>query len=225
VDGTWADVPELAEPYGINVAVGAWIGAYAEQNEKEIATAIELARTRCNVIRVFIGNEAVLRGDIPIEQMEKYLDRARDAIDRPVSTAEPWNVWLSHPELAQHVDFIGVLLVPYWEGAGLYAAVDDSFAELQRVQQAFPGKEVVVAEIGWPSRGRTRGSAMASETNQAVFLRRFLQRAEKAHLTYYVMEAFDQPWKAHQEGAVGAYWGVYDVNRHLKPAFTGSRVH
>jgi cellulose synthase/poly-beta-1,6-N-acetylglucosamine synthase-like glycosyltransferase len=31
------------------------------------------------------------------------------------------------------------------------------------------------------------------------------------------MEAFDQPWKAFMEGAVGSYWGVYDVNR--KPKF------
>ena len=34
------------------------------------------------------------------------------------------------------------------------------------------------------------------------------------------MEAFDQPWKATQEGAVGAYWGVYDVDRN-----TEVRVH
>jgi exo-beta-1,3-glucanase (GH17 family)/cellulose synthase/poly-beta-1,6-N-acetylglucosamine synthase-like glycosyltransferase len=219
-----AAVPDLADKYGINVAVGAWIGAHADLNEKELATAIELARTRRNVVRVFIGNEVVLRGDIPIEQMEKYLDRARDAIDQPVSTAEPWHVWLSHPELVQHVDFIGVHLFPYWEGVSLDQAVDYSFAEFQRVQKAFPGKEVVVAEIGWPSRGRTRESAVASEANEALFLRRFLKRAEKAHLTYYVMEAFDQPWKAHQEGAVGSYWGVYDVNRHPKFEFTAPIV-
>jgi exo-beta-1,3-glucanase (GH17 family) len=216
-----AAVPELAERYGMNVVVGAWIGPHAEQNEKEIATAIELARTRPNVARVFIGNEVVLRGDIPIEQLEKYLDRAREAILQPVGTAEPWQVWLSHPELAQHVTFIGVHLFPYWEGVSLDQAVDFSFAEFHRVQRAFPGKEVVVAEIGWPSRGPTRGSAVASARNQATFLRRFLRRAEMEHLTYYVMEAFDQPWKAQREGAVGSDWGVYDVNRHLKPGFTG----
>ena len=31
------------------------------------------------------------------------------------------------------------------------------------------------------------------------------------------MEAFDQPWKARYEGSVGAYWGIYDVER--KPKF------
>jgi cellulose synthase/poly-beta-1,6-N-acetylglucosamine synthase-like glycosyltransferase len=38
------------------------------------------------------------------------------------------------------------------------------------------------------------------------------------------MEAFDQPWKAYQEGAVGSYWGVYDVNRAPKFAFTAAIV-
>ena len=45
------------------------------------------------------------------------------------------------------------------------------------------------------------------------------QRAQREGYVYYVMEAFDQPWKARYEGAVGAYWGVYDVDRRPKFAF------
>ena len=52
-----------------------------------------------------------------------------------------------------------------------------------------------------------------------MFLRRFLQRARDEGYIYYLMEAFDQPWKARYEGAVGAYWGVYDVDREPKFAF------
>jgi exo-beta-1,3-glucanase (GH17 family)/cellulose synthase/poly-beta-1,6-N-acetylglucosamine synthase-like glycosyltransferase len=222
--GTLADVPQLAERHGINVTVGAWIDNHLDSNELELDRAIELARTHINVVRVIIGNEDVLRGDIPIELLEKYLDKARDAIGQPVSTAEPWHVWLAHPELADHVDFIGVHLLPYWEGVNVDAAVDYCFAQLRRVQKAFPGKPIVVAEIGWPSRGRTREYAVASDSNEALFLRRFLKRAEKQQIIYYVMEAFDQPWKAYQEGAVGSYWGVYDVNRNPKFAFTEAIV-
>ena len=58
-------------------------------------------------------------------------------------------------------------------------AVDYSFAQFRRLQKAFPGKPIVVAEIGWPSRGRTRESAVASDSNEALFLRRFLKRARK----------------------------------------------
>jgi exo-beta-1,3-glucanase (GH17 family) len=122
--GSLADVPQLAERHGINVTVGAWVDNHKDMDETEISTAIELARTHINVVRVIIGNEVVLRGDIPIEQLEKYLDRARDAIGQPVSTAEPWHVWLAHPELAEHVDFIAVHLLPYWEGVTVETAVD-----------------------------------------------------------------------------------------------------
>ncbi len=33
------------------------------------------------------------------------------------------------------------------------------------------------------------------------------------------MEAFDQPWKAETEGAVGAYWGIWDAERSVKFPF------
>ncbi len=223
-DGTLADVPQLAERHGINVTVGAWIDNHTDANEVELDRAIELAKSHINVVRVIIGNEVALRGDIPIEQLEKYLDKARDEIGQPVGTAEPWHVWLAHPELTEHVDFIGVHLLPYWEGVSVDTAVDYSFAQLRRLQKAFPGKPIVVAEIGWPSHGRTREYAVASESNEALFLRRFLKRAEKEQIIYYVMEAFDQPWKAYQEGAVGSYWGVYDVSRNPKFAFTEAIV-
>ncbi|HET7757299.1 MAG TPA: glycosyltransferase, partial [Steroidobacteraceae bacterium] len=224
VAGTLADVPALAERHGINVAVGAWIDDHREQNQHELETVIELARTHINVVRVLVGNEVVLRGDLSVDELERYLDRARAAIGQPVSTAEPWHVWLAHPELAQHVDFIGVHLLPYWEGVPVDAAVEYSFAQLKRLQRTFPHKPIVIAEIGWPSHGRTRESAVASEANEALFLRRFLTRAAREQAIYYVMEAFDQPWKAYLEGAVGSYWGVYDVNRRPKFEFTAPIV-
>jgi len=217
-------VPELADRHGLNVALGAWLDADRDKNEEQLRTVIDLANTHQNVVRVIIGNEVLFRGDLKVEELARYLDRARASIGQPVGTAETWHTWLAYPELAQHVDFIGVHLLPYWEGVAVDRAVDYSFSQLRRLQKAFPHKPIVIAEIGWPSRGRTRESAVASDANEALFLRRFLQRAEQEQIVYYVMEAFDQPWKAYLEGAVGSYWGVYDVNRHPKFAFTAPIV-
>src|SRR5579864_4604816 len=220
VQGSLASIPELAERRDMNVAIGVWLDDHRDKNELQLQTAIQLADSHVNVVRVLVGNEVLLRGDLPLGELEKYLDRARDAIEQPVGTAETWNTWLTHPELVQHVDFIGVHLLPYWEGVPVDQAVEYSLAQYKRLQKSFPHKPIVVAEIGWPSRGRTHESAVASESNEALFLRRFLARAHKEQLTYYVMEAFDQPWKAYMEGAVGSYWGVYDVNRRPKFEFT-----
>ena len=224
VGGTLSHVPELADRHELNVALGAWLDADRDKNEEQLRTVIDLANTHQNVVRVIIGNEVLFRGDLKVEELARYLDRARASIGQPVGTAETWHTWLAYPELAQHVDFIGVHLLPYWEGVAVDRAVDYSFSQLRRLQKAFPHKPIVIAEIGWPSRGRTRESAVASDANEALFLRRFLQRAEQEQIVYYVMEAFDQPWKAYLEGAVGSYWGVYDVNRHPKFAFTAPIV-
>ncbi|HVN46394.1 MAG TPA: glycosyltransferase [Steroidobacteraceae bacterium] len=224
VAATLADVPELAERHGLNVALGVWLDTHRDKNDEQLKSAIELANTHQNVVRVIVGNEVLLRGDLPVEELEKDLDRARAAVSQPVGTAETWHTWLAHPELAQHVDFIGVHLLPYWEGVAVDKALDYSLAQYKRLQKTFPHKPIVVAEIGWPSRGRTHESAVASVANEALFLRRFLYRAQKEQITYYVMEAFDQPWKAFLEGAVGSYWGVYDVERRPKFAFTAPIV-
>ncbi len=216
---TLAEVPALAAKHQIKVAVGAWLDRDRATNEKEVAAAIGLAQQHGNVIRVIVGNESVLRGDLSVEELGVQLDRVRAAVDQPVSTAEPWHVWISHPQLADHVDFIGVHLLPYWEGIPVESAIDYLDSRVDLLAKTFPGKAIVLCEVGWPSEGRTREGAVASLSNEALFLRRFLARARDEGYVYYLMEAFDQPWKARYEGAVGAYWGIYNVQRQPKFEF------
>ncbi len=224
VEGTIASIPALAKKHGLNVTLGAWMSGDLERNETEIQKMIEIARANANVVRAIVGNESALREEVTIAQLCAYLDRVRQAIPVPVSTAEPWHVWLKHPELAAHVDFLAVHMLPYWEGVDVDQAVDYIVKRIDELKARFPNKPIVIAEVGWPSNGRTRQGAVASMANEAVFLRRFLARAEKEKYTYYVMEAFDQPWKRVTEGAVGAYWGVYDVERHPKFPFSAPIV-
>ena len=218
--GTVGQVPELAMRHGIRVTLGAWLDADRDRNEREIEQAIRLANKHRNVVRIMVGNEVLLRGDLARADLHAHLDHVRAATRQPVSTAEPWHVWIRYPELAEHVDYIAVHMLPYWEGVEVEAAVDYVIDKMALIEQTFPGKEIVIAEVGWPSDGRTRESAVASTSNQALFLRRFLARAQQERYVYYVMEAFDQPWKERSEGTVGAYWGVYDADRQPKFAFT-----
>jgi exo-beta-1,3-glucanase (GH17 family)/cellulose synthase/poly-beta-1,6-N-acetylglucosamine synthase-like glycosyltransferase len=214
---TLGEIPRLAVKHNIKVTVGAWIDRQKTVNEQEIDAAIALARTYPNVIRVIIGNEVLLRGDLTLSELAAHLERVREAVSQPVSTAEPWHVWVNQPQLADHVDFIAVHLLPYWEGVALSDAIAYIDARMALLRRTFPDKEIVIAEVGWPSGGRTRQSAVASVANEATFLRRFLATARDKGYVYYLMEAFDQPWKARYEGGVGAYWGIYDVHR--KPKF------
>ncbi len=222
--GSLGKIPELAAKHHISVALGIQLDKNLDENELEMRTGIALAREHHNVSRVLVGNEVLLRGDMTVPELAQQLDRARAAIRQPVGYADTWATWLRNPEIARHVDFIAVHLFPYWEGVDVESAVDFCFRELKAVQLAYPKKPVIIGEIGWPSEGRNRAGAVASVSNEALFLRRFLARAEKGHQRYYIMEAFDQPWKARDEGAVGSYWGIYDVNRQPKFEFTAPIV-
>lgn len=218
-EGTLAEIPRLADEHGMNVALGAWIDADEVRNEQEIRRVIEIANRNANVVRVIVGNEVMYRGDLPLEKLIAYVDRVRKAVKVPVSVAEQHQFWLrDHQEMVDHVDFIAVHLLPYWEKQPIEEAVGFVTGKMQELQTRYPNKKIVISEVGWPSNGRSRGAAVASTSNQAMFLREFLKIAQEKNYTYYIIEAFDQPWKRVTEGAVGAYWGVYDVNR--KPKFS-----
>jgi exo-beta-1,3-glucanase (GH17 family)/cellulose synthase/poly-beta-1,6-N-acetylglucosamine synthase-like glycosyltransferase len=224
VDGPLAKIPALTAKHGINVALGVWIGNDKQANLQEVLTAKRLAWKYPNVVRLIVGNEVVLRGDVAKDEIFGYLDQLREAVFQPVSTAEPWHVWIKNPDLVRHVDYIAVHMLPYWEGVGAQQAVSYIFDKLDLLKRTFPGMPIVIAEVGWPSNGRIRKSAVASVANEAMFLRRFISEAEQKRYIYYVMEAFDQPWKMASEGAVGAYWGVYNVHRQRKFSFTAPVV-
>ena len=217
-------VPEIARRYGLTVTLGIWIEADLDKNEIEIEKALNVILDNRRVIdRVIVGNEAIMRGDVTANQLNAYIERVRRALPAriKVTTAETWSTWLLHPEIGRYADVITVHLLPYWERS----SVQDSLSFIEKhfdlVQAEFPDKPIVIGEAGWPSEGRTVGNAEASLAAEAYFIRNFVQLAMAKGYDYYIIEAYDQPWKAGNEGAVGAYWGLLDAGGEPKFPFTG----
>jgi exo-beta-1,3-glucanase (GH17 family)/cellulose synthase/poly-beta-1,6-N-acetylglucosamine synthase-like glycosyltransferase len=219
VEGTLNEIPVLARRHDLRVALGVWLDDDLQSNTEQLERMRRAIRNQLHVNRIIVGNETLLRRELSVDEVSDYLDWVHERFVAKVSTAEPWYLWMRYPELVEHVDFITVHLLPYWEGVDVERAVDYVADRINDLQAAYPDKPIVIGEVGWPSRGRTRGKAVASPANEAKFLRRFLARAEREGWDYYLMEAFDQPWKRVSEGDVGAYWGVYDVFREPKFAF------
>lgn len=218
------ELPALARAHGLELVLGAYLSDRLDDNQRELRAAVEQARAHANVRRIIVGNETQLTARLPPNRLAAYLDQARAALRGTgvqVSTAEPWHVWLARPQLAMHVDFIAIHVLPYWQGESIDTAVQTSLAQIARVQARFPGRQVLVAEIGWPSNGPPLGRARATPANQALFVRGFLREAAARNIDHVLIEAFDQPWKMALEGRAGAYWGLWDTWREPKFALSG----
>jgi exo-beta-1,3-glucanase (GH17 family)/cellulose synthase/poly-beta-1,6-N-acetylglucosamine synthase-like glycosyltransferase len=224
VAGGMDKVPEIARKYGLTISLGCWIGPDMAENEKELSLCIKTALANRRVVdRVIVGNEAIMRGDVTSNQLNGYIRRVRAALpDRiKITTAEPWSTWLLTPEIGQYVDFITVHLLPYWEGVSAHDSLTFLEHAYNDVQEEFPDKTIVIGEAGWPSEGRTKRFAEPSVAREAYFMRAFVQLAMEKGYDYYLIEAYDQPWKIANEGTVGASWGLYDAQGNPKFGFTG----
>jgi exo-beta-1,3-glucanase (GH17 family)/cellulose synthase/poly-beta-1,6-N-acetylglucosamine synthase-like glycosyltransferase len=218
-------IPAIAKKYNMTVLAGAWLDHRTQRNDYELTALIDATRANDNIKGVMVGNEVLLRDDMGVDSLISYLDRARAQVNVPVSTAEPWHIWLKYPQLAKHVDFITVHLLPYWEGYPRKDAVGRQvLMRYYELVSAFPGKHVLIGEVGWPSSGDRKQAAMPSVEDEALFIRQWLNVAAERNIDYYLMESFDQPYKEPIEGRAGSYWGVFGADRQPKFALAGTVV-
>jgi exo-beta-1,3-glucanase (GH17 family)/cellulose synthase/poly-beta-1,6-N-acetylglucosamine synthase-like glycosyltransferase len=213
-------VPPIAAEFGLKVTVGAWIDKNQDRNEREIRSALELARHNNNVNAIVVGNETMLRNETKVDDLIKLIKRVKSSSPVPVTTGENWSAWVDHPELASAVDFIAAHILPYWSGTDANHAVDQTIEIYDKLRRLHPGKRIVIAEFGWPSAGYNFHDANPGRLDQAMVIRDFVSRAEAYGIDYNVIEAIDQPWKT-AEGGVGPYWGVLDASRQPKFSWTG----
>ncbi len=223
-------IPTIADKMGLRVMAGAWIDVDPDKNRVEIDNLVDLAMNNGSVSRVTVGNESIYKNLVKVPQLIDYIREVKRRLPGiPVSTSEPFDIWLKNPQLLDEVDFVGVHVLPFWNGIPVEDAVAWTMGNYRAVKDALQrrglDKRVVLTEIGWPSQGLQRSGAVASPVNQGIFLRNFVREAKKDDVEYFIIEGFDQPWKAEFEGGVGAYWGVWDGHRELKPALQGILVN
>ena len=217
--GIDATVP-LAAERGMQVLLGIWVSSKPALYEKQIVRTIELAKQYPQAIKaIVVGNEVLLRGEQSGERLAELVTRVKSETDLPTTYADVWGFWQKAPKvLVDAVDFMTIHLLPYWEDdpAPAEQAIQHLDFVLETMQAQFPGKKLMVGETGWPSAGRAREDAVPSLVEEAKYLRLFMRDVSQRGIDYNIIEAFDQPWKRHQEGAVGGYWGVFDGKRQQK---------
>ena len=178
-------------------------GPDLEKNEKEIETGI----------RVALANRAHDRsrdrrqrsdhaGDVDSDQLNDYIKpRARgaaqshqgldggDLVDMAAQSRDRASMSISSPSTC----------CPIGKACPVKSSLGSCLrsASYDDVQDEFPDKPIVIGEAGWPSEGRTRARCGSLLANEAYFIRNFRasSRMEKGY-DYYLVEAYDQPWKS-----------------------------
>jgi len=213
-------IPGLAAKAGLKVIQGIWLSSNRQRNLARISTTLKLVKEYPSTITaVVVGNEVLLRGEMTVSDLAATIRSVKAQVSIPVTYADVWEYWLRNREIYDAVDFVTIHILPYWEDfpvrAKLATAHVDSIR--RRMAVAFPGKEILIGETGWPSEGRMRDAALPSRTNQARVVSEILELAKRENFRVNLIEAYDQPWKRQLEGTVGGYWGLFDsVHRQLK---------
>lgn len=211
---------KIAHELGLKAALGAWIGKDREANSLEIKNLIEAVKAGQADMAV-VGNEAMLRGDTSEDELIDYINEVRDAanaagIDIPVTSVDTYGELLKCPKLMAACDVILANYHPYWEGIDVNNAVSSFNGIYKKLKDASYGKEVVIAETGWPDSGNTIKSAVPSRENAQKYLSDFVYYVKANDIPYFYFEAFDENWKSGYEGSAGSHWGLWDSSGAMK---------
>jgi len=209
-------IPKVAYEKGLKTMAGAWIGRDKAKNNKEITRLIDLAKKGYVDIAV-IGNEALMRGDVSEQEIIQYIHTFKKALpDIPVSYVDAYYKFHEHPELIEACDVILVNCYPFWEGA----SIEESSRYLRQMyavtKSISNGKPVMITETGWPNQGKNTNNAVPSPENAMKYFIDTANWSQQDEVPLFYFSSFDESWKVHQEGDVGARWGLWNTEEKLK---------
>ncbi|MDD5321652.1 MAG: exo-beta-1,3-glucanase [Methylococcales bacterium] len=223
-----------AEARHIRVIAILWLDNDIAVNSQSIAKGIEVAKKFPDtILKLSCGSEVRTRHGYAFDgEIVRCIESLRKAgVTQPVTTIDTWWEWCNRSltceqsSFASQVDWIGTNIFPWWENkfSGVHTctpaeeAADFHIARLGDIQRAYPGKEVVVTEFGWPN-GPEGGSeinfktgqhcGIANKKNQLLVIQSTFKKLATKLWSGVVFEAFSENWKPTKEGNFGSFWGI-----------------
>ncbi|MCK6544443.1 glycosyl hydrolase family 17 protein [Myxococcota bacterium] len=223
---------------GVKLVLGAWIEPETSttaraNNRAQVDTAIRLARAhRDNVLAINVGNETQVSWSghrVDRDVLVGYLREVRAATTVPVTTADDFSWWLSPDAdpVAQEIDFVMVHAYAMWNGRSLEDAVAFTEEKYSEVAARFPGRTIVLGELGWATQRHDEGEqaklvrGVAGEEEQRRFFEDFVAWATAHRVPNLYFEAFDENWKGGPHpNEIEKHWGLFRADRTPKRAIT-----
>ncbi len=219
-----------AEARHIKVIAIIWLDDDLAVNSKSIASGIEVAKAYPEtIIKLSCGSEVRTRHDYKFDgEISRCIDALRKAgVSQPITTIDTWWEWCNRSRpchqtnFGTQVDWIGANVFPWWENkysdffscTAPEKAADFHIARIEDVRRAYPGKEVMLTEFGWPngpegSKPSSKPCSVANKQNQALVVKSTFKKLAERGWSGAVFEAFSEGWKPSNEGDVGGYWGI-----------------
>ena len=215
-------IARLAKARGLKTMVGAWISDDLEQNELEIASLIDLAKSGLVDIAA-VGNEVMYREELEEGQLLSYIERFKAAVPgTPVGYVDAYYQFEDRPAIVAACDLILANCYPFWEGCSIDYALLYMKDMYRRAQDAAQGKRVVIAETGWPTQGKSLYGAVPSKANALRYFVNTQHWSQAENIEIFYFSSFDESWKVGDEGDVGAHWGLWDSAERSKLAASAS---
>ena len=209
--------PRIAHELGLKTLVGAWLDEDREKNEREIESLLAVARAG-HADLVAVGNEVLLRGDLPEDELIGYLTRVRQSLPGvPVGYVDAYHLFEDHPGVTAACDVVLANCYPFWGCCPRTQAVAYMRDMYRRTVAVAHGKRVIISETGWPDKGSAFGGAVPSTEGAMRYFVDTQDWARRDGVDVFYFAAFDEAWKVGSEGDVGAFWGLWD--RHGQPKF------
>ena len=223
-----------AEAKHLKVISIIWLDEDVNVNSQSIEKGIEVAKAYPKtIVKLSCGSEVRTRhGNTLDGEINRCIDALHNAgVKQPITTIDTWWEWCNRSSecqknsFADKVDWIGTNIYPWWENqySGIYTCVpaekaaDFQTTRLEAINKAYPNKQLVLTEFGWPS-GPDGGSTtnvktgekcgVASKKNQKLVIESTFKQLAKKKWSGVVFEAFSEDWKPAEEGPFGKYWGL-----------------
>lgn len=208
--GICQDVVQIAVELGFEVSLGAWISHDKAENEEVLEALIDQAK-HPQIHTLVVGNEVMMRQELPLSELLAMIKRVKQAFpEKIVTTAEVLQSYRDYPEIISQVDLVYANIHPYFAHIPIACAFDNLRQQYEILTGIAGEKPVLISETGWPC-------ADGKEAGQ--FMEKFIQWTSAHPIPYYYFSAFDEPWKAGDEGPWGAYFGLWQNDEQLKSGY------
>jgi glucan 1,3-beta-glucosidase len=244
LDGTKI-IMDYAIQNRLEITLGVWISGKSSEDESEFEHLQELMSQYANVgvvKSIVVGNEAVFRIGMGIEQVASAITRVRSIANGAgskalIGTADIFSIWMKQPQpgaknaegrtgadmepIVKVLDFIGLNSHPYYGriDATKRNGADKVLSEQSRIRQYWNARgyniPVWITETGYPTVGNSNMGAAPSAAGLEAFASQMETASRQNNLPVYFFEPYDGDWKRRWEPFTEADYsfGLMTCNR------------